>query len=110
MIPAQAVEAAARAICVEHGEWNGDEWDQGIARDRMKAKYRKQATKALEAAAPHMLAGLRADLVKLAKEFDTAEGGTLAYTVTDGRFGMRKNAHDQLMYVLDDHTRTPDAR
>ena len=57
-----------------------------------------------------MLAGLRTDLVKLAKEFDTAEGGTLAYTVTDGRFGMRKNAHDQLMYVLDDHTRTPDAR
>lgn len=46
---------------------------------------------------------LRAELVKLAQEFDSAEGGTLAYTVTDGRHSMRKNAHDQLMYILSMH-------
>jgi hypothetical protein len=46
---------------------------------------------------------LRDELVKLAQEFDGAEGGTLAYTVTDGRHSMRKNAHDQLMYILSMH-------
>jgi len=59
---------------------------------------------ALEAAAPHLMAGLRSDLVKLAKEFDTVEGGTLAYTtIHNGQHAMRKNAHDQLMYVIEDY-------
>jgi len=50
-----------------------------------------------------MLAGLRSELVKLAQEFDAAAGGTLAYTYNDGRFAMRKNAHDQLMYIVDNN-------
>ena len=118
MIPAEAVEAAAKAayevMPVElFGEDGPVLWEHlggSILGDSRKHHELDRARAALEAAVPHMLAGLRTDLVKLAKEFDTAEGGTLAYTVTDGRFGMRKNAHDQLMYVLDDHTRTPDAR
>jgi hypothetical protein len=46
---------------------------------------------------------LRAELIRLAQEFDTAVGGALAYTTTDGRFQMRKNAHDQLMYIVDNY-------
>jgi len=49
------------------------------------------------------IAGLRSELVKLAQEFDTAAGGTLAYTFNDGRFAMRKNVHDQLMYIVDNN-------
>ena len=115
MIPAQAVDAALSALLPDSDialmvQRYEEHLGGSILGDSRKHHELDRARAALEAAVPHMLAGLRTDLVKLAKEFDTAEGGTLAYTVTDGRFGMRKNAHDQLMYVLDDHTRTPDAR
>jgi len=72
--------------------------------DELRKLFLHDARAALEAAAPHMLAGARAELVKLANEFAGAEGGTLAYTtILDGRHVMRKNAHDQLMYILDAH-------
>ena len=105
MIPDEAIEAAALSSL---------EWDYGVADwamvdERTKANYLDKARAALEAAAPHLMAGLRAELARLAQEFDAAEGGTLAYTFTDGRHAMRKNAHDQLMYIIGDHLGTPDA-
>lgn len=98
MIPAEAVEAAALAV---YGDECANLW---VDEDpRVKASYLQDAKRALEAAAPHMLVDLRSELVKLAQEFDGAEGGTLAYTIIVDRFGMRKNAHDQLMYIVANH-------
>jgi hypothetical protein len=88
VIPAEAVEAALKV-------------SGGTVLTIMNEKA--NVRRILEAAAPHMLADLRAELVKLAKEFDSAEGGTLAYTTIIDGFGMRKNAHDTLMYVIDNH-------
>lgn len=98
MIPAEAIEAAAKSAFRSVRGW-------GDLGDTHKAAALAQARAALEAAAPHMLANLRLELVELAREFDAAEGGTLAYTAVteDGRFVMRKNAHDQLMCIVDSH-------
>ena len=46
---------------------------------------------------------LHDDIKLLAQEFDRAAGGTLAYTHYDGRHSLRKNAHDQIMYILSLH-------
>jgi hypothetical protein len=91
VITAEAVEAAARVMLdkmYSDKTLKVDDED----RDIMRA--------ALEAAAPYMLAGLHAELVNLAKDFDAAEGGTLAYTSPNG---LRKNAHDQLMYIAENY-------
>jgi hypothetical protein len=90
VIPAQAVEAAATHL---YPGWETSPAD-------WKDYFRRKATEALEAAAPYMLAGLHAELVTLAKDFDAAEGGTLAYTSPNG---LRKNAHDQLMYIVENY-------
>ena len=87
MIPDEAVEAAARAMLFH------DKWPQ---------EWPDLARAALEAAAPHLMASLRSDLVKLAEEFDAAEGGTVAYTTAMGPHKMRKNAHDQLMFIVEE--------
>jgi len=59
VIPEAAVEAACRA---EFSDWdtNGDEWWRGMTRKRMH--------KALEAAAPYMLAGAWGDSLQYAYE------------------------------------------
>jgi hypothetical protein len=88
VIPAEAVEAAANHL---YPGWETSPAD-------WKDHFRRKAAEALETAAPHMLAGLRAELVNLAKDFDAAEGGTLAYISPNG---LRKNAHDQLMYIAE---------
>ena len=49
------------------------------------------------------LMSLREDMQLLAQEFDRAVGGTLAYTHSDGRSSIRRNAHDQIMYLLSLH-------
>lgn len=105
MIPAQAVEAAARAIYAEGAYCGNCEY----AGWESCADCRDCCTSYAKAAAPHVMAEFRSELVKLAQEFDSAEGGTLAYTAKtdDGRFVMRKNAHDQLMYVIDNHASKP---
>ena len=97
MISDEAVEAAAMAILgVDDETW-------ALQIPEIQERYREDARNALTAAAAPAARALRADLVKLAQEFDAAEGGTLAYTVIVDRFGMRKNAHDQLMYIVDNH-------
>jgi hypothetical protein len=53
-----------------------------------------QAQLALEAAAPHLMAGLRAELVGLAGELNTA---------TIDQFGIRRNPRDQLMQIVHQH-------
>ena len=124
MIPDAAVEAAKSAVRAHaHVDLEAEHLIEGIVHA------------ILEAAAPHMLshereearlahvdavvnaetvdrlerelAELRSQLVTLAKEFDDAEGGTLAYTATNnGQYAMRKNAHDQLMYIVDNPYRS----
>jgi len=61
VIPEAAVEAAARAICAERGEWSIFEWDQDVISPRYKVKYIKQARAALEAAAPHLIQAAKAE-------------------------------------------------
>ena len=113
MIPAEAVEAAAFQLYKIDHYGNPDAWPTGeqLAKgrsifdppptlDEFKADYMREAKEALEAAAPYMVAGLRVELVNLAKDFDAAEGGTLAYTSPNG---LRKNAHDQLMYIAENY-------
>ena len=96
-VPDDAVEAAARAWVSRHAQPGSWTLEQNLRA-------------AIEAAAPHMRRALRADLVKLAQEFDAAEGGTLAYTVIVDRFGMRKNAHDQLMRIVENHLHAEETR
>ena len=106
MIPDEAVEAAAKAILgVDDETW-------ALQVPELQERYREDARNALMAAAPYVFGGLRADLVKLAQEFDTTEGGTLAYTVIFDRFGtrMRKNAHDQLMHIVENHLHAEETR
>jgi hypothetical protein len=85
VIPAEAVRAAFIAI---------------YERNHIGGVGSADIRRALEAAAPYMLAALRAELVNLATDFDSAEGGTLAYTSPNG---LRKNAHDQLMYIAENY-------
>jgi hypothetical protein len=58
VIPADAVEAAAKALATDRKaeHWFSEEEWEGIIADQYKEPYRRKARAALEAAAPYILA------------------------------------------------------
>ena len=102
MIPAEAVEAAAKMMAMSSAEaWSDEQWDNPRVHDAYRQPWRDEARRILEAAAPHMMAEVLEEAACAAEDPSPEDMDTYFIDQADVGRWLRDRAEAY---------RTPDAR